>query len=193
MSLEIPSTEIVTDYEKKIDKNTNNTTEKTNYLKRNQKIQEIKEKAEKVHELDKVEAELVLNLSLESPENIIDIIQNKKEFETMYKEMGALLIDWGEHINKEEIEKIQKKEPKKLRDYLVLSFNDNPTKFKNLYLILDGINRNWLQNFFNEKEVQFKNKIISLEQKLQEEFSSVQHIPDSEQKLLNIIKEYYKQ
>ena len=113
MSLEIPSTEIVTDHEKKIDKNTNNTTEKINYLKRSQKVQEIKEKAEKVHELDKVEAELVLNLSLESPENIIDIIQNKKEFETMYKEMGALLIDWGEHVNKEEIEKIQKKRTKK--------------------------------------------------------------------------------
>jgi len=165
---------------------------KINYEKKNKKIASIKEKAEKVHELDQLEAELILKLSLDKNDKIINIIENKKEFEFIHKEMWALLMIGGNDINEKEVKEIKKKWPKNFRDHLVLSYDKNPQKFKDLFNILDWVNRNWLQNFFNKDTIKFEDRIKRIKENLEKEFVNTEHIPDSEKKFLDNIKKYYK-
>lgn len=157
----------------------------------------IKLNSENNEKLDPIESKLVSNLQ-SNPKNFINIIKNEKEFEVMYDKIGAILMDNGEHITKKEIEKIKKDWPKNLRDNLVLLYWKDPKKFKDVNTILDGVNRNWLQNFFDKKTISFKDRINFLIKKLKikktnliKKFPSFNHTPESEQEFLDAVKDYY--
>jgi len=145
---------------------------------------------EKKEEQNKTEIKLEMKIKSENPINIIDIIENKKEFILMYQELWDVLMN-SIYITKEKISKIQKNWPKNLKEQLILSFAKNPEKFKGLDTILDGINRNWLQNIFIKEKINFTKIIQNLKIKSEKKFKNTEHIPDDEKKFLNAIKKYY--
>ena len=137
------------------------------------------------------EAYLEMELKLGEKTNFVDIIENEKEFEIMYSYMWDILkANWTD-ISQEEINVIRENWPKNLQQELLLLYWENPKKFKDMYTILDSVNRNWLMNFFSKETISFENKIKDLKDKLNKEFSHVKHIPDTERKFLDTVKKYY--
>ena len=147
-------------------------------------------KHEKMHELEQIEAYLSLKWQTENSDKFIDIIENKKEFEKIYKISWEILANPEGY--KQDIERIKKDWPKSLKDHLLLIYDKNPSKFEDMYTILDWINRNWLQNFFSKWNVKFSKQVKEITlKKLEQQYANVSHIPDSEKKFLNAIKKIY--